>query len=178
MKFSLLSSETIYKGRVFDIRVDKIAYESGNEAWREVALHNGGAVIVPVTPEGKFVLIRQYRYPLSEWLLEFPAGKLEKDEDPFLCAGRELQEETGYTADSIVPLGSIFTTPGFCTERLFIYAALGLKPGEHAREEGEQGMEVIELSAEEINEYIRSGKLMDSKSLSAYVMYQAYEGRK
>ena len=141
--FDVINSQLLFTGKVFDIQIDKIKYhESGNESPREVVLHNGGAVVVAETREKKIILVKQYRYPFDKWIYELPAGKLEKNEDPAICAERELIEETGYRSKTITKLGSIATTPGFCTEMLHIYSATGLEAGSHARREGGVGMEV------------------------------------
>ncbi len=171
MNFKVQKSEIKFKGLVFDLRVDEIEYPSGNKGIREVALHNGGAVVVPITDQGKIVFVRQYRYPLNEWLLELPAGKLDKGEDPLKCAARELEEETGYTANKIIKLGRICTTPGFCTEILHLYLATGLTEGEHKREEGEQGMEVFQYSIDETTKLINDGKIIDAKTICGINLY-------
>ncbi|MGE5436928.1 MAG: NUDIX domain-containing protein, partial [Syntrophothermus sp.] len=101
MNYKLLSSEILFSGKVFDLQVDQIEYESGNMGIREIAVHPGGAVVVPITKEGKVVMISQFRYPFQKVMIEFPAGKLDKDESPDKCAPRELEEETGYTAKNI-----------------------------------------------------------------------------
>ena len=101
MKYKLLKSEIRYKGKVFDHQVDEIEYESGNKGIREIAIHPGGAVVVPVKDDGKIILVKQFRYPLQKTLIELPAGKLDKGEDPLVCATRELEEETGYTAKAV-----------------------------------------------------------------------------
>ncbi|HEX2866446.1 MAG TPA: NUDIX hydrolase [Ignavibacteriales bacterium] len=168
--FKVVKSETLFRGKVFDLQVDEIEYNSGNQGVREIAIHPGGAVVVPVKDDGKVIFVRQFRYPLQKVLLELPAGKLEKGEDPMKCAVRELEEETGYKAGHITKLGSIYTTPGFCTEELHIYLATELTPGNHNREEGEHGMEVLEFTQSEIEEKIRSGELVDAKSLSGLLM--------
>lgn len=153
MNFKVNNSRTVFEGKVFDVKVDEIEYNgTGNKASRQVAVHPGGAVVVPVKDNGKIILITQFRYPHNETIIELPAGKLEKGEDPQLCATRELTEETGYTAGSITKLGKIFTTPGFCDEVLHIYLAEKLIEGDHAREEGEEGMEILELSLDEIEQ--------------------------
>lgn len=162
---------------MFDLHVDEIEYESGNSGIREVAVHPGGAVIIPVKENGNIVMITQFRYPLKKVMLELPAGKLDKGEDPYICAERELEEETGYRAGSIEKLGSIFTTPGFCTEELHIYLARNLKPGKHNREEGEQGMEVFEFSFSEIDEKIRNGEIKDAKSICSIHMAKMFLNR-
>lgn len=170
MNFDVKKSEILFHGKVFDLRVDQIEYNSGNLGVREVAVHPGGAVVVPVKNDGRIIMIRQYRYPLKKMILELPAGKLEPGEDPFVCAVRELEEETGYKSDNVVKLGMIYTTPGFCTEALHIYMASDLVPGEHNREEGEYGMEVHEYTMDEIDDLIRSGELSDAKSICGIQM--------
>ena len=165
MKYKLLKSEIRFKGKVFDHQVDEIEYDSGNKGIREIAIHPGGAVVVPVKDDGKIILVKQYRYPLHKTLIELPAGKLDKGEDPLVCAIRELEEETGYKAKEIKKLGEIYTAPGYCTEVLHIYSASGLTPGNHNREEGELGMEILEFSIEEIELMISSGKITDAKTI-------------
>lgn len=170
MNFSIKKSEIKFRGKVFDLRVDTIEYDSGNEAVREVAVHPGGAVVVPVKEDGKIVMVKQFRYPFQKFLLEFPAGKLDINEDPANCAARELKEETGYAAGKIERLGSIYTTPGFCSEELHIFLARNLVPGDHNREEGEFGMEVFECTPGEIGEKIRNGEIVDSKTICGFHM--------
>jgi ADP-ribose pyrophosphatase len=165
MNYKLLKSEIRYKGKVFDHQVDEILYESGNKGIREIAIHPGGAVVVPVKDDGKIILVKQFRYPLQKTLIELPAGKLDKGEDPLICATRELEEETGYKASSIKKLGELYTAPGYCTEVLHIYSAFGLIPGNHNREEGEHGMEILELSLDEIEEMISLGSINDAKTI-------------
>jgi len=172
MNFKVIKSKKVFEGFVFDIKVDQIEYDSGNKGVREVILHNGGAVVVPVKDDGKIILVKQYRYPFDEFIYELPAGKLETDENPQTCATRELTEETGYTSTNIIKLGRIYTTPGFCNEILHIYLATELKPGNHNREEGEYGMEVYEFTLEEINKMISDGKIVDSKTISGIHYYQ------
>ena len=175
MNFKVLKSNILFHGKVFDLQVDEIEYDSGNKGIREVAVHNGGAVVVPVKDDGKIILVKQFRYPFQDFLLELPAGKLEKNEDPKKCATRELTEETGYSSDTIIKLGKIYTTPGFCTEVLHIYLAENLKSGNHNREEGEYGMEVYEFTLEEINEKIRSGEIVDAKTISGIHFYKLHK---
>lgn len=165
MNFCIVKSEVIYHGKVFNTKVDQIEYNSGNKAVREVAEHPGGAVVVPVTAEGKIIMVTQHRFPVDKILLELPAGKLSDDEDPMLCAIRELEEETGYKSVNIKELGSIYTTPGYSSEKLWIYLAKELKPGNHNREEGEFGMEVFEFTLKEVEEKIYSGEIVDGKTI-------------
>ena len=165
MNYKLLKSEILYKGKVFDHQVDEIEYESGNKSIREIAIHPGGAVVVPIQDDGKIILVKQFRYPLQKKLIELPAGKLDKGEDPLICATRELEEETGYKVKEIKKLGEIYTAPGYCTEILHIYSAKGLTPGNHNREEGEHGMEILELSLNQVEEMILKGEITDAKTI-------------
>lgn len=170
MNYKLNKSEILFRGKVFDLQVDEIIYESGNKGIREIAVHPGGAVVVPVTKDDKIVLVKQFRYPFLKYMLEMPAGKLDKGEDPYLCAVRELEEETGYKAEKVEKLGAVATTPGFCTEILHLYIATDLTPGNHNREEGESTMEVYEYPVEEVERLIASGDLYDAKSICAFHM--------
>ncbi len=165
MNFKVLNTKSVFKGRVFELRVDEIEYASGNKGVRETAVHPGGAVVLPLKNDGKIIFVKQYRFPHDKFLIELPAGKLEPGEDPRVCAERELTEETGYTAKEIIKLGAICTTPGFCSEVLHIYLAKDLVPGNHNREEGEQGMEVHEYTIEEANTMIAAGEIVDSKTI-------------
>ena len=165
MNYKLLKSEIRFKGKVFDHQVDEIEYESGNKGIREIAIHPGGAVVVPVKDDGKIILVKQFRYPLQKTLIELPAGKLDKGEDPFVCATRELEEETGYKSKEIKKLGQIYTAPGYCTEILHIYSAKGLTPGNHNREEGELEMEILELPLNQIEKMISDGEITDAKTI-------------
>jgi ADP-ribose diphosphatase len=177
MSFEKKKSEIIFNGKVFDLQVDQIVYtETGNNAVREVALHPGGAVVVPVKNNGKIVMIKQYRYPLNKFLIELPAGKIEKDENHLHCAERELTEETGYISTNITKLGSIFTTPGFCTEELHLFLARDLLAGDHNREEGEQGMEICEYTLAEIISMIQNGEIVDSKTICGIFHYKLIVG--
>jgi len=174
MNYRIVKSEIIYSGKVFNTKVDQIEYNSGNKAVREVAEHPGGAVVVPVTNEGKIVMVTQHRFPVDKILLELPAGKLSKNEDPKLCASRELEEETGYKSNEVKEIGSIYTTPGYSSEKLWIYLAKDLKPGNHKREEGEFGMEVFEFTMKEIEEKIFNGEIVDGKTICGIYLAKEY----
>lgn len=171
MNHTLDKSSTVFTGKVFDILVDDITYkESGNKGIREVVVHPGGAVVVALTNEYKILMVNQFRYPLQKFLLELPAGKLDKGEDPRECAIRELEEETGFIAGKISKLGSISTSPGFCTEMLHIFLAEELSHGKLNREEGEGGMEVHRYSLKEIDEKILNGEIIDAKTICGIML--------
>ncbi|MFO7445219.1 MAG: NUDIX hydrolase [Ignavibacteriaceae bacterium] len=170
MDYKIKKSEVLFKGKMIDLQVDLIEYKSGNTGVREVAVHPGGAVVVPVTKEGKIVLVSQFRYPLKKIMLELPAGKLDAGENPVVCAKRELEEETGFKSDSIEKLGKVHTSPGFCNEVLHLYIARNLVAGNHNREEGELGMEVFEFSFDEIDRKIKKGEITDAKTICGVYM--------
>jgi len=132
------ASERIYSGRVLNLRVDEIDALRGNKPRKvEVVEHQGGAVVIAQPSRETIVLVRQYRHPTGQELWEVPAGMIERGEPPLETARRELIEETGYRAERLTFLWSIYTTPGFCEERIHFFVADGLTPGEAAPEEDE-----------------------------------------
>ena len=175
INYKVKKSEILFRGKVFDLQVDEIEYDSGNKGIREVAVHPGGAVVVPVKDDDKIVMVNQFRYPFQKFLLELPAGKLDKNEKPIDCAVRELEEETGYKAKEIIELGSICTTPGYSTEVLYIFLAKDLVTGIYNREEGEHGMEVFEFTLEEIDRKILAGEIVDSKSICGIQLFRLHK---
>ena len=175
MKFfeKQLETETVYEGRIVDIKRDVVLLQNGNEADREVVLHPGGVGIIPVTHDGKVLMVRQFRYPMEEELLEVPAGKLDSGEDPLECAVRELSEETGCTAGRYVDLGKIYPSPGFCRETLYLYLALDLSYGEMHLDENELlSVEAIEL--DKLVDMIMANELYDAKSIIAIMKAKKY----
>jgi ADP-ribose pyrophosphatase len=167
-----LKSEKRYSGTVFNLIVDEVEYISGNRGVREVAEHPGGAVVVPLLDDGTILLVHQYRYPLKKELLELPAGKLDPGEDPQVCAARELEEETGYTAGSLKKLTAIYTTPGFCNEQLHIFLATGLKKSSHGQqlEEGESDLTIRQLPFEEAVKMVEQGDIVDGKTICGILL--------
>ncbi|MBS4029740.1 MAG: NUDIX hydrolase [Ignavibacteriales bacterium] len=173
MNLKLLNRKQIYDGVVFEIVKDECEYiSSGTKTIREVALHHGGAVIVPLFDDGTILLVKQFRYPLQKEIIELPAGKLFKNEEPLDCAKRELEEETGFFANEWKHLTSIYTTPGFCSEQLHIYLAQKLSPATNGRqlEEGEQGMELMRIPLQEAVEKIVKKEILDGKTISGIML--------
>lgn len=155
-----------YDGIIVNIEVDRVKLVNGRETFREVVEHPGGACILPVDQEGNAYCVRQYRYPIGEQLLEAPAGKLEKGEDPLDAAVRELSEETGFSARRIVPLGGYYTSPGFSTEKLYLYLALDLTSGKAHPDEGEF-LDVVKIPFRELYEKVKNGEITDGKTAIA-----------
>jgi ADP-ribose pyrophosphatase len=156
-----------YSGTVFNLVVDEIEYASGNRGIREIAEHAGGAVVVPLLDDGSVLLVNQFRYPVKKNLFELPAGKLDAGEDPKVCAARELEEETGYTAGTFTKLTAIYTTPGFCNEQLHLYVATNLKklPSGQRLEEGEMDLTVKAIPIDEAIQMIENQIIVDGKTI-------------
>jgi len=125
-----VASEMKYEGIIVNVHLDKAELHNGALVNREVVEHPGGVTVLPVDEEGNCYMVRQFRYPFGRMMLEAPAGKLEYGEDHRVCAERELSEETGFSADRLVYMGASCSSPGFCSEVLHIYLALGLHAGE------------------------------------------------
>ncbi len=172
MKLKLIKRNRVYEGRVFTTIVDDVEYPSGVKTIREVAEHPGGAVILAVFEDARIILINQHRYPLDKFIWELPAGKLNDGEDPMMCARRELEEETGFSAKKWEALTSIYTTPGFCTEVLHIYLARGLSeiPGGRRLEEGEETMTMKIVPMKEALTMIERREILDSKSICGILL--------
>ena len=167
-----LSSEMKFDGKLIKVTYD-IADVNGKEAWREVVHHPGASAIVAIDEENRIIMEKQFRYALNDYLLEIPAGKLDKGEDPLVCAKRELEEETGIIASEWISLGTIATSPGFCNEVIHLYVAKGLSKGEIHWDEDEY-VEVERYTFDELLQRIKEEKIKDSKSLSALLLAMPY----
>ena len=161
-----VSEETIFAGKVFTVKKKQVILENGKEQQREVVLHNGGAAVLPVDKDGNVYLIRQYRIAFDEEVLEIPAGKLEKGEDPFEAAKRELGEETGFTADTYYDLGDMWPTVGYCSEKIYIYLATDLTKGDTNFDEDEF-VTTVKMSFEEAYNMAMDGTIRDGKTVIA-----------
>jgi len=172
-----IKTKTVYEGLIVNIRSDVAEIQNGKHVPREVVEHPGGVGIVPVTHDNKVLMVRQYRYPMEEELLEIPAGKLGEGEKPIDCAVRELSEETGCTAGQIVDLGAIYPSPGFCKETLYLYLALDLQQGEIHLDEDEF-LSVEPVSIDELIDAIMANELPDAKSVIGIMKAKKYlEGK-
>jgi ADP-ribose pyrophosphatase len=169
-------SETLFKGRVFTLQRDEVVEPSGIETVREVIVHHGSVVVLPVLPDGRIVLIRQYRHAAGQYLWELVAGHKEPGEDPMEGARRELEEETGYTAKRFKKLLDIYPSPGLLGEKMEIFLADGLKKGVARPEEDENITQRI-FTLRDIEEWIRVGKIRDSKTVSGILYYAKFLAR-
>lgn len=162
----LTSSERLFEGKVINLRRDEVLLPNGRTGMREVVEHPGAVAIVPITPEGNIILVRQFRHPIGKIILEVPAGKLDPGEAPAICALRELAEETGFTANTLRKLTSMYTTPGFSNEIIHLYQAEDLLPSNKQPDEDEF-IHTAVFTPEQIRQMIKSGELCDAKSLVA-----------
>lgn len=165
-----VKKNTVYKGKMVDWCCDDVLLPDGGKATREYMDHPGAVGVIPVLPDGRIVLVRQYRYPVEEVTLELPAGKLDKGEDPLGCVQRELQEETGYTSGKITPLLDYWPTPAFANELLHLYVAEQLKDGAMNPDEDEF-IEKVEMPLDEALSLCKSGAIKDSKTLVGLMAY-------
>ena len=166
----LIERRPIHKGRIVDLSMDTVRFPNGKTGELEMIRHSGASAVLPVLSEldaddPQILLIRQYRYAAGGYLLEVPAGRPDKEgEDWEVCARRELQEETGMTAEKMIPLTAIYTTPGFTDEKIRIYLALGLTAGETSHDEDEF-LDTVVLPMSEALRMVRDGEITDGKTI-------------
>lgn len=160
----------LLRGRVFSVERRESRDRSGRSHVRDVVVHPGAVVIVPVPDADHLVLIRNHRASVEETLLELPAGTLEPGEAPHDCAARELEEETGYRAERIEPLCRFYTSPGICTEQMWAFEAWGLTPTEQRLDDGEE-IDVVVMEAATVRGMLLDGKIEDGKTIAALGTY-------
>ncbi|MDH7576246.1 MAG: NUDIX hydrolase [Bacillota bacterium] len=159
-----IASQEIFQGKIIKVRVDTVLLPDGGKATREVVEHPGAVAVIPVSDQNEVIMVRQFRQPTGEILLELPAGKRDQEESPLVCARRELEEETGYRAREWKTLFSFFTTPGFSNELLSLVLARGLEKGE-ARPEGEEFLEVVAVPLDRARQMVLQGEIKDAKTI-------------
>ncbi|GAB4538880.1 MAG: NUDIX hydrolase [Pleurocapsa sp.] len=171
----ILQQRLFYKGRKFDYEVIKLRLPNGVEGDWECIRHPGGALAVPVTADGKFVLVYQYRFTAKGRLLEFPAGTVEPNEDPATTIKREIEEETGYRAHQWQSLGKFLLAPGYSDEYIYAFLAQDLeKLATPPQQDEDEDIEVVLMTAEELEAAILGGEPVDGKSIASFYMARAY----
>ncbi len=167
----LLRQKLFYKGRKFNFEVNRLRLPNQAEGDWECIRHPGGALAVPVTAEGKLVLVRQYRFAAQGWLLEFPAGTIEPNEEPAATIRREIEEETGYRANRWQMLGQFHLAPGYSDEVIYAFLAqeLELLESPPAQDEDED-IEVVLMTPSELEQAILRGDPVDAKSISSFFL--------
>jgi len=173
---NVLSSSILYSGRAIRLRVDRVRLPSGRETSREIIEHPGSVGILPLLTRNRVLLIKQYRHAVGGTIWEIPAGTMEPRETPMECAGRELEEETGYRAGSLKPLFDCYAAPGYSMELMRMFLARGLKPTEQQPEEDEI-ISVEPVEGEKAFRMIRTGEIRDAKTICALSYLRASASR-
>ncbi len=161
-----LGETPVYRGRVVDLRLERVRLPNGSVLELEIVHHPGAVAVVPVDEEGRVLLVRQYRHAAGGWLLEVPAGKLDPGERPEACAVREVEEETGFRPGRLVPMGFIFTTPGFTDEKIWLFLAFDLETGTQELE-ADEALTVERVPLDEAIDLAARGGMEDAKSICA-----------
>lgn len=167
-----VGTEPIFSGKMITLQVDTVALPDGRTATREIVRHPGAAAVLALL-DGKLLVVEQYRKPLEKLQVEIPAGKLDAGEDPLEAAARELEEETGYRATSLKLISAFYTSPGFADEKLYVFFAEGLTPGQQNPDEDED-LRVEALTMEQAEAYIGEGRISDAKTILAVYAWKLY----
>lgn len=171
----LIKKHLDYQGRKFNFEVTRLRLPNGAEGDWECIRHPGGALAVPVTNEGKLILLRQYRFAANGRLLEFPAGTIEINEDPAETIKREIEEETGYRAHKWQKLGQFFLAPGYSDEIIYAYLAQDLEKLEIPPDQDiDEDIEVILFTPQELEQAILAGEPVDAKSISSFMLARPF----
>lgn len=178
---TLVSSERLYTGRIVDLERDTVRFPDGSTGQLEMLRHPGASAVVPfLDPAGdddpRVLLIRQFRHAADGYIWEVPAGRLDQGEPPEACARRELEEETGMRAGRLERLTTIYTTPGFTDERIHLFLATALEPGSQHRE-ADEFMELHTLHWSAVLDKVRSGEIVDGKSLVSLLYVECFRRR-
>lgn len=168
-----LSSREVYRGHFLEVRRDEVRLPDGKTAPREYVVHPGAVMIVPLLDDGRLLMERQFRYPVGQAMIEFPAGKLDPGETIQACAARELEEETGFRAAEWARAGLIHPVIGYATEIIEVWLARGLHAGTRNLDEGEF-LDIFSASLEELDAWLREGRLTDSKTISGMYWLQQW----
>ncbi|HUG21163.1 NUDIX hydrolase [Piscinibacter sp.] len=169
-----IQSEQVFHGRLLDVRRDTVRLPTGDTAVREYVVHPGAVMVVPLLDDGRLVIERQFRYPVGRVMIEFPAGKLDPGESPLTCAVRELAEETGYRAREWARAGLHHNAIGYSNERIEVWFARGLSPGERLLDHGEF-LDVQTATLDELLALAGRGELTDAKTLIGLMWLQNWQ---
>ncbi|KIL44268.1 NUDIX hydrolase [Jeotgalibacillus soli] len=163
-----IKKDVLFEGRIINLQVEKVSLPNGKTSTREIIKHPGAVCVIALTDEGKIIMVEQYRKALERSILEIPAGKLEPGEEPILTAARELEEETGYGCQELLPLISFYTSPGFADELVHVFVAKGLYRIEEPKEVDEdEFVELFELTLEEAEVCVANQRIFDAKTAYA-----------
>jgi ADP-ribose pyrophosphatase len=161
-----ISSEQVFKGKVFSIDRDRVAMPNGRTLTVDVVRHSKSVVIIPVPEAGHVILIRQYRHAVNRWLWELPAGSVDEGETPEAAAKRECHEEIGKVPETVVRLGALYPTPGYCDEEMVFFRVSGLsEPTEAAAVDEDEDIEARTFTLRDAKEMMRHGEILDMKTI-------------
>lgn len=172
-----MKSEKIFDGKILSLRVDTVELPDKKYSKREIVEHEPAVSIVAADEENNILLVKQYRKPVEKIIYEVPAGMLEIGESPREGAIRELKEETGYIAENVEYIIEFYTSPGFCTEKMYLFFAEGIKEGNQDPDEDEF-IELVKIPLKDALKMIEVGEIMDAKSIVAILMYNNLKGEK
>lgn len=172
----LIASKTIFEGRLITVRVDEVELPGGKRVAREIVVHPGAVAIAPLLPDGRLVMIRQYRHATGKVLYELPAGILEPGESPEQCARRELSEETGYEASDLRPLFSPYLSPGYSSEIIHVFAATGLARVSAAGPEEDENIRLVLVPLAEAVAMVRRGEVQNAAAICGILALHAWGG--
>ncbi|MEC0280259.1 ADP-ribose pyrophosphatase [Bacillus halotolerans] len=171
-----IAKEQIFSGKVIDLYIEDVELPNGKTSKREIVKHPGAVAVLAVTDEGKIIMVKQFRKPLERTIVEIPAGKLEKGEEPEYTALRELEEETGYTAKKLTKITAFYTSPGFADEIVHVFLAEELSVLEEKRElDEDEFVEVMEVTLEDALKLVESREVYDAKTAYAIQYLQLKE---
>ncbi|HEX6594377.1 MAG TPA: NUDIX hydrolase [Bacillota bacterium] len=174
-----IRTEQIFEGKVVHLQVDDVTLPNGKTSKREIIKHPGAVAVIAITNDQKIVCVEQYRKPLEKSIVEIPAGKLEKGEQPEMTAIRELEEETGYTAEKLSLVSSFYTSPGFADEKMYIYMTDELKKLDTpVAGDDDEFVEVVELTLEEAKQCVIDERIDDAKTNYAILYLEMLELKK
>lgn len=171
MKFEekTIDKKLLYKGKIIELNLHKVKLPNGKESTREVVNHPGGVAILTYKDDNTLIMVEQFRKPFEKTILEIPAGKIEKGEEPEICGKRELEEETGCKAKTFKYLGKIVTSPGFCDEVIYIYEARDLYKGRDDIGDEDEFINLKEIKTDKVSSMIKSGEIIDAKTISSFM---------
>jgi ADP-ribose pyrophosphatase len=173
MEFKIFKTEEVFRGRMVVVKRDTVRYPDGAERDYEVIQHRGSVVMVPVDEEGQIWIIDQYRPAVEHMLLELPAGTIELNEDPQVCALRELREEIGMTSDSLKKIGGFYIAPGYSNEYMHVFLATDLREDPLEQDVGEF-IQVKKYPVEEVYQMVAQGNIQDGKTVAALALARPY----
>jgi ADP-ribose pyrophosphatase len=173
LRETLLKRVPVFDGKMIKLRVDHVQLPNGKQATREVVEHPGAVAIIPVLPNHRIILVKQYRHPVEQITWEIPAGKLEGKEEPDICAERELEEETGYKAGELIKLTAFYTAPGFTDEIIHLYVARRLEQTAQ-NTDADEFIDVMVISHAEALAMVQRGEIKDAKSIIGILMVKEH----